>query len=166
MSASQNLEFLSKMNKDGDFAISKLVIFWYAVMAKSLFLLVGSMTSSVNGNDLLKLFYPDSTSIIISSVYAVVCLVFLQVYVFASSMTSPWQKALLKSFKKVSLVFILLDVVFATIYYPTSLGFVPTFLMLGVNVLMFLSFFQNDYLDFYISYYANKSPDEDEKEDE
>lgn len=164
MSASQNLGFISKMNKDGDFAVSKLIVFWYVVMAKALPLLIGSLTSSVNSNDLLSLFYPDSTSIIISSCYAVVCLAFLQVYVFASSLKAPWQKSLLKSFKKVSIFLVLLDVVFASIYYPTSLGVVPTFLMLGLNVLMFLSFYQNDYLDFYISHYVNKSEEEKEEE--
>lgn len=165
MSASQNLDFISKMNQDGDFAVSKLIVLWYVIMAKALPLLVGSLTSSVNSNDLLKLFYPDSTSIIISSVYAVVCLAFLQVYVFASSLKSPWQKSLLKSFKKVSLFLVLLDVVFAALYYPISLGIVPTILMLGLNVLMFLSFYNNDYLDFYISHYVNMSEKEKEKEE-
>lgn len=121
------------------------------------------MTSSVNGNAILNFFYPESDGLIFGVIFSIISLTFLQVYVFAKSLSDGWQMWLLKYFRQISIGFVVVDVVLNLVFSYKAGGLTIAALLMA-DVLMLLFLISDDYLKFYISYYQNREQDQSSPE--
>lgn len=145
---------LSKMSEDGSLRFSMKVILLYIFLSRALVIVAGSLSAKSGGNKTLGFIYPDSDLMIAHLVFAAICLISLQLYVFAKHLAVSKLSGLLAKFRVITATLIIVDILFLVFFQAAAVGWFVAGLQVGVDLLLLMFVFSDKYLQFYVTYYA------------